>query len=50
MIATLKIIKVGNSAGIVLPDEVLAKLSAGIGDEFEVVLTPGGIEIRSKGR
>jgi antitoxin component of MazEF toxin-antitoxin module len=50
MIATLKIIKIGKSAGIVLPDEVLAKLNAGIGDELEVVLTPGGIEIRAKGR
>ncbi len=50
MIAALKIIKVGKSAGILLPDEVLAQLNAKIGDELEVVLTPGGIAIKAKQR
>jgi antitoxin component of MazEF toxin-antitoxin module len=50
MIATLKTIKIGQSAGIVLSDEVLGKLNARIGDELEVVLTPRGIELRAKHR
>jgi len=50
MIATLKIIKIGKSAGIVLSDEVLAKLNARIGDELEVVLMPREIELRAKHR
>ena len=45
MNATLKIKKIGNSAGIILPKEVLAHLDRTIGDEVAVVTTARGIEI-----
>ena len=41
----LKITKIGNSAGIVLPKEVLAHLDRKVGDELTLVLKPGGIEL-----
>jgi putative addiction module antidote len=45
MNAPLKIMKVGNSAGVVLPKELLAHLDAKIGESLSVVLTPRGIEL-----
>lgn len=45
MNATLKITKIGNSAGIILPKEVLAHLDREIGDELSVVTTTRGIEL-----
>jgi putative addiction module antidote len=45
MNASLKITKIGNSAGIVLPKELLAKLRAGVGDTLYVSETPDGIRI-----
>jgi antitoxin component of MazEF toxin-antitoxin module len=50
MITSLKIIRVGNSVAIILPDDVLARLDAKIGDERQWVSTKQGIEIRMKGR
>lgn len=41
----LKITRVGNSAGIVLPKELLAHLDAAVGQELSVVVTPRGIEL-----
>ncbi|MBO9581525.1 MAG: AbrB/MazE/SpoVT family DNA-binding domain-containing protein [Sphingobium sp.] len=41
----LKITKVGNSAGVILPKELLAHLNAGVGETLSVVLKPGGIEL-----
>lgn len=41
----LKITKVGNSAGIILPKEVLAHLKAKVGESLSVVTTPRGIEL-----
>ena len=41
----LKIIKIGNSAGIILPKELLAHLGAGVGEALSVVTTPRGIEL-----
>lgn len=41
----LKITKIGNSAGIVLPKDVLAHLGRGVGDTVALVLTPNGIEL-----
>ncbi len=41
----LKITKIGNSAGVVLPKELLAHLHAATGDTLSVVLTPRGIEL-----
>jgi len=45
MNATLKITRIGNSAGIVLPKEVLAHLNAQVGEALSVVTTPRGIEL-----
>jgi len=41
----LKIKKIGNSAGVILPKELLAHLDAGIGDTVAVSRTPRGIEL-----
>ena len=45
MNTTVKITKIGNSAGVVLPKELLAKLRAGIGDTLYVSESPDGIRI-----
>jgi len=37
-----KLIKIGNSAGIILPKEVLARLRAELGDELHLVERPNG--------
>ena len=42
---SVKITKIGNSAGVVLPKELLAKLRAGVGDTLYVSETPDGIRI-----
>lgn len=41
----LKITTVGNSAGIVLPRELLARLHAAKGDTLFVTEVPGGIKL-----
>lgn len=41
----LKITKIGNSAGVILPKEVLAHLGAGVGETLTLVVTPRGIEL-----
>jgi putative addiction module antidote len=41
----LKITKIGNSAGIVLPKELLARLRVGLGDEVYVTEAPDGVRI-----
>lgn len=41
----VKITKIGNSAGIVLPKELLARLRAGVGDTLYVTEAPDGIRI-----
>lgn len=45
MNAPLKITKIGNSAGVILPKELLAHLNAATGDTLSVVLTPRGVEL-----
>ncbi len=45
MNATLKITKIGNSAGIVLPKELLARLRAGVGDSLFVSEAPDGVRL-----
>lgn len=45
MNATLKITKIGNSAGVILPKELLAHLNAEVGETLSVVVTPRGIEL-----
>lgn len=42
---SLKITKIGNSAGVVLPKELLARLRADVGDTLYVSETPDGIRI-----
>ncbi len=41
----LKVRKIGNSAGVVLPKELLARLRIGPGDTLPVTNTPQGIEL-----
>jgi putative addiction module antidote len=41
----LKITRIGNSAGVVLPKELLAHLNAEVGGTLSVVATPRGIEL-----
>lgn len=45
MNTALKITRIGNSAGIVLPKELLAHLGARVGETLSVVTTPHGIEL-----
>ncbi|MHA7872104.1 MAG: AbrB/MazE/SpoVT family DNA-binding domain-containing protein [Hyphococcus sp.] len=45
MAATLKLRKIGNSVGVVLPKEMLASLNAKEGDEISVTQTPNGIQL-----
>lgn len=40
---SLKVRRIGNSLGVVLPKEVLAKLRVGEGDSLSVHDTPGGV-------
>ncbi|MBA3054139.1 MAG: AbrB/MazE/SpoVT family DNA-binding domain-containing protein [Sphingomonadales bacterium] len=47
MNTTLKITKIGNSAGVILPRELLAHLNAAVGETLSVVTTPNGIELTS---
>lgn len=43
----LKLIKIGNSTGIILPKEVLAHLNLSQGDEVSVVKHADGISLKS---
>jgi putative addiction module antidote len=43
----LKIRKFGNSAGVILPKELLAHLDIGVGQTVSVTKTPHGIELRA---
>jgi putative addiction module antidote len=45
MSTKLKITTVGNSAGVVLPREILERLRVEKGDTLYVVETPNGIEL-----
>lgn len=45
MNAPLKITKIGNSAGVILPKELLARLRAGIGDTLFVSEAPDGVRL-----
>lgn len=42
---SLKITKIGNSAGIVLPKDVLARLRVGPGDALYVSEAPDGVRL-----
>lgn len=41
----LKITKIGNSAGVILPKELLAQLRVGPGDTLYVTEAPDGVRI-----
>lgn len=43
---TLKVRKIGNSLGVVLPKDVLAKLRVGEGDELTVSERPDGVALQ----
>jgi len=45
MNATLKITKIGNSAGVVLPRWLLEHLGAEAGETLSIAVTPRGIEL-----
>lgn len=47
MNAPLKVIKVGNSSGVILPKDVLAHLRVGQGDKLSLSRTPDGIMLRA---
>jgi putative addiction module antidote len=42
----LKLIPIGNSTGVILPKDVLARLHVAQGDAVSISDTPGGIELR----
>jgi putative addiction module antidote len=42
---TLKLIQIGNSVGVILPKEVLARLKLVKGDTVYVTDTPGGVAL-----
>jgi putative addiction module antidote len=45
-VGVVEIKKIGNSSGVILPKDILARLNVGVGDEFSVSLTPeGGIRL-----
>jgi putative addiction module antidote len=48
MVLELKLRKVGNSVGLVLPKQALAHLKAGEGDTLSVTETQDGIRLTSK--
>ncbi|MGH8672521.1 MAG: AbrB/MazE/SpoVT family DNA-binding domain-containing protein [Burkholderiales bacterium] len=43
--ATLKVTKIGNSLGLILPKDVAARLRVGKGDKLSYAETPEGIEL-----
>ncbi len=45
MTSTVKIISVGNSAGIILPKELLEKLRVSKGDSLTVTESPTGVNL-----
>ena len=44
----LKVTKIGNSAGVILPKELLAHLDVAIGETLSVSKTPHGIELSAR--
>jgi len=42
----LKLIAIGNSTGVILPKEILARLKVAQGDSVTVSETPNGVELR----
>ena len=42
---TLKVTQIGNSLGVILPKELLAKMKLSKGDELYVTDTPDGLQL-----
>lgn len=42
----LKLIPIGNSTGVILPKEVLARLRVSRGDELTLIETPDGFKVQ----
>jgi putative addiction module antidote len=42
---TVQLTTIGDSTGVVLPQDVLARLKVGKGDLVQLVETPGGVEL-----
>ncbi|HEY2925710.1 AbrB/MazE/SpoVT family DNA-binding domain-containing protein [Piscinibacter sp.] len=42
---TLKLTQIGNSVGVILPKEVLARLKVEKGDTLYITETPGGVAL-----
>ena len=47
MTTTLKLTRIGNSTGVILPKEILEKLRAQKGDTLMVLETKDGVELTS---
>ena len=43
--ASVKVVAVGNSTGVILPKEVVQRLRVGKGDTLYLLETPNGIEL-----
>ncbi|MXP42317.1 AbrB/MazE/SpoVT family DNA-binding domain-containing protein [Altererythrobacter soli] len=48
-IKKLKLVKIGNSTGVILPKEVLDRLNLSAGDQLTYTQTPDGIALSSRG-
>ena len=44
----VKLTAIGNSSGVILPKDVLARLRVEKGDDLFIVETPNGIELRPR--
>ncbi len=47
MTKALKLIKIGNSVGVILPKEVMAKLRVELGDDIFLAEQPEGYSVRA---
>ena len=47
MFTTVKVISVGNSAGIILSKEILERLRVSKGDTLTVTETPDGVQLKT---
>ena len=42
----LKLIRIGNSTGVILPKDMMAKLGIAVGDSLDVAEVPGGVQLQ----
>ena len=42
LVGTVQLKKIGNSTGVILPKELMARLNLSVGDTFYATLTPDG--------